>query len=96
MLKWRLTVKYHVNSPRRTTSYTCITTKDVRDTIRKIRGTNKNGSDVDHDVNRATPIDPWLIQTAFDKVHRVTPHSSHIASIKIEKGKSDMTAGGKQ
>ncbi len=75
-------------SPRRITSYTCITTRNVRDTIRRIRGASKENSDVDHDIEQTTPIEPWLIHTAFDKIYRTMPSLSNIASVKIEKGES--------
>ena len=88
MLRWKLVIEYDVNVPTRTTSYTSISTKDLRDTLRRIRGGNVKASDLNHDIEKTTPVDPWLIQAAFDKVNRVIPHARSIISIKIEKRQS--------
>lgn len=86
MLRWKLVVCYKTDdTARRTTSYTSVSTKDIRSVMKRIRGGGLQTSDLSHDIAQTTPIEPWVILAAFDKIRRVTPSIKKVVRMKIEK-----------
>jgi hypothetical protein len=90
MLKWRLIVNYDFGKFDCMTSYTSISAQDLKITMKRVRGGNAKDSDLRHDFKQTTPVDPWIIQTAFDKIAGGMFGARKIVSIKIEKGVSSV------